>query len=145
MPHSNIQPKVRERAGRIRKDRAHGEKPMQEYLRSLRPYGARFRRETPIGPYIVDFAWLTARIVIEVDGASHDLPGRAERDAERDLFLRSQGFRVIRVRDADAIANSAKAFAQIEEAVRPRLRAPPRTPPHNGEGSIDAPAKPSAV
>jgi very-short-patch-repair endonuclease len=73
-------------------------------------------------------------LVIEVDGASHDLSGRSERDGERDIFLHSQGFRVIRVRDADVIANSAKAFAIIEEAVRPFLSPPPLTP-HKGEGN----------
>ena len=134
MPHSNIEPHIRERARTFRKGRTLGERMMQEYLRGLRPHGARFRREAPIGPYIVDFAWLSARIVVEVDGASHDLPGRAQRDLERDLFLRSHGFRVIRVRDADIIGNSASAFAQIEDAVRPRLRAPPLAPPHKGEG-----------
>ena len=139
MPHSNIELRVRQRARRLRKKRTLGEKAVQEYLRALRPFGARFRREAPIGPYIVDFAWLSARIAIEVDGASHDLPGRAERDLERDAFLRSQGFRVIRVRDTDIIGNSADAFARIEEAVRPLLKSlgvtPPLAPPHRGEGN----------
>jgi very-short-patch-repair endonuclease len=83
---------------------------------------------------VVDFAWLSARIVIEVDGASHDLPGRAERDADRDAFLREQAFQIIRVRDSDVIGNRRSAFAPIEEALRRRLKAPPLTPPHKGEG-----------
>jgi very-short-patch-repair endonuclease len=135
MLHTNIDSRVRERARRLRKNKTLGEKAMQEYPRSLRPFGAHLRREVPIGPFIVDFAWLSARIVIEVDGASHDLPGRSERDGERDIFLHSQGFRVIRLRDADVIANAAKAFAIIEEAVRPHLSPPPLTPPHKGEGN----------
>ena len=134
MPHSNIAARVRERARMLRKDRTLGEKVMQEYLRSLRPYGARFRREAPIGPYVVDFAWLAARIVIEVDGTSHDLPGRADQDAERDRFLRSQGFRVMRFRDADVIANTATVFAKIEDVVQPLRETPPLAPPHKGEG-----------
>ena len=122
MPHSNIETNVRSRARKLRKSRTLGEKAMQEYLRALRRYGAHFRREVPIGPYVVDFAWLSAHIVAEVDGASHRLPERREQDAERDTFLRSQGFRVIRVDDADAVVNAEKAFAPIEEAVKPRLR-----------------------
>ena len=136
MPHSNVEPKVRDRAKRNRKDRTLGEKAVQIYLRSLVPLGAHLRREVPIGPYVVDFAWLSARIVIEVDGASHRLPGRAARDAERDAFLRSQGFRVIRINDADAIGNSPVAFAPIEEALHGRLKTPPLTPPHKGEGDF---------
>jgi very-short-patch-repair endonuclease len=107
---------------------------MRDYLRSLRPYGAHFRREAPIGPYVVDFAWLSARIVVEVDGASHDLPGRAEQDAAKDRFLTSQGFVVCRVRDADVIGNVDSAFSPVEEAVRHYLKTPPPAPPHEGEG-----------
>lgn len=125
MPHSNVETRVRERAQKLRKSRTLGEKAMQEYLRSLRPLGAHFRREVPIGPYVVDFAWLSAHLVVEVDGASHRLPERREHDAERDRFLRAQGFRVIRVNDADAVANAEKAFAAIERTARPLLKARP--------------------
>jgi len=122
MPRSVIEPQVRQRARELRKAPTRGERAMREYLQSFRPYGARFRREAPIGPYVVDFAWLSARIIIEVDGASHDLPGRAEVDAKRDMFLRSRGFRVIRVRDVDVIANRPAAFEAIEAAIRPCLK-----------------------
>ncbi|MGH6925383.1 MAG: endonuclease domain-containing protein [Propylenella sp.] len=131
-----IEQRVRIRAQQLRKSRTLGEKAVQGYLRAFRPYGARFRRETPIGPYVVDFAWLSARIVIEVDGASHDLSGRVDHDLAKDTFLRSRGFRVIRVRDSDAIANVERAFALIEEAVRPHLRNPSPSPsPQGGEES----------
>ncbi len=139
MPHSNIKSTVRKRARMLRKSATRGEKEMQAYLRALRPFGAHFRREVPIGPYVVDFAWLSTRIAIEVDGASHELEGRAAEDVERDRFLRSQGFTVIRVHDADVIANLSAAFHAIEAAVRPYLTTPPpaasrRPPPHEGEG-----------
>ena len=131
MPRSVIEPRVRDRARELRKKRTLGEKAMQEYLRSLRPFGARFRRETPIGPYVVDFAWLSARIVIEVDGGSHDLAGRLEHDVRKDAFLRSRGFRIIRVRDSDAIANSESAYTAIEKMLQPHLRNPsPNPSPH---------------
>ena len=132
MPRSVIQPWVRDRARKLRKSKTLGEKAMREYLRGFRPLGARFRRETPIGPYVVDFAWLSARIIIEVDGASHDLPGRDHQDFERDAFLRKHGFQVIRARDADVIGNSAAAFAAIEAAIRPHLSDSSPTPPHGG-------------
>ncbi|MYZ49808.1 DUF559 domain-containing protein [Rhizobiales bacterium L72] len=122
MPRRDIDAKVRHRARTLRKSSTLGERVMRDHLRALRPFGAHFRREAPIGPYVVDFAWLSARIVIEIDGASHDLPGRAEQDAVRDRFLRAEGFRVVRVRDADVLAGSAEAFARIEDALRPHLR-----------------------
>jgi very-short-patch-repair endonuclease len=55
--------------------------------------GAKFRRQVPIGSYIVDFACLQRRLVIEVDGGQH-LESAA--DTERDRWLRTQGFRVLR-------------------------------------------------
>jgi len=139
-----IEPRVRDRARELRKKRTLGEKVMQEYLRAFRPYGARFRRETPIGPYVVDFAWLSARIVVEIDGASHNLRGRSEHDAEKNRFLKSLGFQVIRVRDADAIANLPSAYAAIEEAVRPHLRYPSPSPSPQGGGGHVAVAGPSS-
>jgi very-short-patch-repair endonuclease len=112
---------------------------MHEYLRSFRPFGAHFRREVPIGPYVVDFAWLSARIAIEVDGASHDTADRRAQDGARDVFLRSQGFTLVRVADAEVIANSPHVFSRIEEVVLPKLGTPPpaasrQPPPHKGEG-----------
>jgi very-short-patch-repair endonuclease len=111
-----------------------GEKAMQGYLRAFRPYGARFRRVTPIGPYVVDFAWLSAKIVIEADGATHDLSGSAEHDAAKDHFLKARGFKVIRVSDGDVIANLPSAFASIEEAIRLHLSHPSPNPSPQGGG-----------
>lgn len=151
MPHSNIETRTRLRARNLRKVKTRGEEEMWAYLRSFRPFGARFRRETPIGPYVVDFAWLSARMIIEVDGGSHGLPGRAERDREKDAYLQLQGLRVIRVRNANGVATSSAAFAPIDEALQPFLRTPSAaaqrgmddpspTPPHKGEGGSDAEA-----
>jgi very-short-patch-repair endonuclease len=134
MPRSVIEPRIRERAKELRRKKTLGEKSMQEYLRAFRPLGARFRRETPIGSYVVDFAWLSARIVIEVDGATHDEPGAAARDAEKDRFLRSRGFKVIRVRDGDAIANAPHAYAPIEKAIHLHLSYPSPSPSPQGGG-----------
>jgi very-short-patch-repair endonuclease len=56
--------------------------------------GNRFRRQQPIGPYIVDFVCLEKRLVIELDGGQH--AEQPEYDAERTAWLESQGFRVMR-------------------------------------------------
>ena len=65
-------------------------------LRELKPLGFHFRRQAPIGYCIVDFASFGARIVIEVDGGQHGMDEGIRSDRERDAFLRSQGFRVLR-------------------------------------------------
>ncbi len=96
MPHSNITPKTRTRARTLRHELTKAEQVMWDILRDFRPRGARFRRETPIGPYIADFSWLSARVVVEVDGDSHETDSGRRHDFRRDAFLKSQGFTVLR-------------------------------------------------
>ena len=136
MSHTRIERRVRDYARQNRLAPTLGEKAMWKYLQSFRPLGARFRRQAPIGAYIADFAWLSARIVIEVDGATHEQPETLERDRRKEAFLRRQGFQVLRVNDNEVIANSMQAFADIEAAVRGSLSTPPPTPPHKGEGRV---------
>jgi len=56
--------------------------------------GLKFRSQQPIGRYIVDFVCFEKKIIIEVDGGQHAL--ETKKDMERDKWLRSQGFKVIR-------------------------------------------------
>ena len=103
MPHSNIEPTTRMRAKTLRRELTKAEQAMWSMLRDLRPYGGRFRRETPIGPYIADFAWLSARLVIEVDGDSHETAAGKAHDRARDAFLLKDGFTVLRFDNAQVI------------------------------------------
>ena len=75
--------------------------------------GARFRRQVPIGPWIADFASFDPRIVIEVDGPSHDVFD----ESLRTEYLESQGFTVLRVENEDIRDNLAGVCAVIEETV----------------------------
>jgi very-short-patch-repair endonuclease len=74
-------------------------------LRELKSLGFHFRRQAPIGPHIVDFASLKTGIVIEIDGGQHGLPQGARFDDERDKFLRSRGFHVLRYWNSDVDRN----------------------------------------
>ncbi len=81
------------------------------------PQGIAFRKQHPIGAYRADFYCAAARLVIEVDGAAHDMGNRPERDAERTRRLETLGYRILRVpasevlRDADEAAQSIVSFA----------------------------------
>lgn len=75
-----------------------------------RPGGLKFRRQHPMGVYIVDFYCAAARLAIEVDGMAHDGSVAAERDAARTVFLKSQHVAVMRV-PAQAV------FDDVESAV----------------------------
>jgi very-short-patch-repair endonuclease len=63
--------------------------------------GKRFRRQHPIGPYVADFACVSAWLVIEVDGGTHSSHEEMGHDRIRDAYLRSRGWRVLRVTNDD--------------------------------------------
>ncbi|SFB51674.1 Very-short-patch-repair endonuclease [Rhizobium sp. NFR07] len=125
MPHSNIDPRTRTRAKRLRRELTKAETAMWSMLRDLRPLGARFRRETPIGPYIADFAWLSARIVVEVDGDSHETDHGRKHDQRRDTFMRSQGFTILRFDNLQVLDGPDYVFITIEQHVSPFLHMEP--------------------
>ena len=63
--------------------------------------GLKFRRQHPVGPYILDFYCHAARLAVEVDGAGHDDPEQIAHDERRTLWLASRGVEVLRVRSTD--------------------------------------------
>ena len=117
MPHSNITPQTRERARKLRTELTKAEAKMWDLLRDFRPRGARFRRETPIGPYIADFAWLSKKIVIEVDGDSHETAEGRSHDRVRDAWMRDQGYTVLRFDNADLADAEDHVFLEIEKNI----------------------------
>ncbi|MBW6421346.1 DUF559 domain-containing protein [Rhizobium sp. XQZ8] len=122
MPHSNIAFKTRTRAKTLRRELTKAEAAMWDMLRDFRPYGARFRRETPIGSYIADFAWLAARIVVEVDSDSHETAHGRLHDISRDAFLKSQGFTILRFDNDQVLDGPDYVFTSIEQHVTPFLK-----------------------
>lgn len=81
-----------------------------------------FRRQAPIGPYVVDFVSLRARLVIELDGPSHTEPGGAEKDARRTAWLESEGYRVLRFWNAEVYDNIDGVLDTIHAALYPPSR-----------------------
>ena len=62
-----------------------------------RPDGIKFRRQHPLGPFIVDFYCPLAKLVIEIDGEVHDMGHNPARDEYRDRSLEERGFRILRI------------------------------------------------
>ena len=76
-----------------------------------------FRRQVPIGPFIADFAAISERLVVEVDGGQH---AESAHDLERDAYLRSQGFHVLRFWNHEVLTNLEGVLSVIYGAlVRP--------------------------
>ena len=84
------------RAKQLRDRETSAEKLLWRALRRIPLEQSHFRRQVPIGPYIVDFACLGAKLVIEVDGPSHTETQQMHHDAIRTRFLEAEGFRVLR-------------------------------------------------
>jgi len=100
-------------------------------LRDREPGRPAFRRQHPIGPYVLDFFCAKARLCVEVDGGSHGFGDRPARDARRDAYLRSLGIRTIRcsaaevLQDPTGVAHGLIAVARAAAAPPPPLRGPP--------------------
>ena len=75
--------------------------------------GAHFRRQHIIGPFIADFVCLSHKLIIEIDGKYHQLPEQQITDAERTDWLESQGFKVIRFKNEQIVADTDKVINTI--------------------------------
>ena len=113
------------RARVLRADATPAEKELWAMLRGGK-LGARFRRQQPVGPYIVDFYCAAAGLVIELDGAGH--ADQAAYDARRTAWLEERGLTVLRFANAEVLKRPAEVFVSISTAVHtltPALRATP--------------------
>ncbi len=109
-------------ARRLRKTMTHAECALWTELRRLPLKGTHFRRQAPLGPFIVDFVCHRACLVVEVDGGAHNAPDVALRDAERARWIVARGYKVLRFDNA-AVLKSPCAVAQaILAEIKPRLR-----------------------
>jgi very-short-patch-repair endonuclease len=97
----------------LRQNATKAETLLWHQLRRKRVGERRFRRQYPIGRYIVDFVCLPARLIVEVDGASHDLT--FEQDEHRTRWLEREGFRVIRFWNRD-VMNALDSVVRTIEA-----------------------------
>ncbi|MDI1326067.1 MAG: endonuclease domain-containing protein [Brevundimonas sp.] len=88
----------RPRAKAFRRVMTPPEARLWQWLRARRFRGLKFRRQHPVGPYILDFHCAEAKLAIEVDGAVHDGAEQAEHDRRRTAWLSGRGVRVIRLR-----------------------------------------------
>ncbi len=85
---------LRDRARGMRKEQSRAERAVWELVRDRR-LGAKFRRQVPIDRYIADFACIDAKLIVEIDGMSHDVAEQRDYDAVRTSRLNELGWRVL--------------------------------------------------
>ena len=97
-----------------------------------RPNGLKFRRQHPAGPFVLDFACLSANLAIEVDGEAHSMGSNPSRDEGRDEWLTNQGFRTIRIPARDVLQNLQGVVERVIAACQPHHHPPDGPPPQTG-------------
>jgi very-short-patch-repair endonuclease len=99
----------------LRNNQTIAERRLWQKLQAKQCANRRFRRQFRLGSYIVDFVCLSARLIVEVDGESHN--HTIDRDHERSRWLESQGFRIVRCTNDDMRYRLEGVVQMIEAAV----------------------------
>ena len=111
-------------ARHLRRESTDAERLLWFHLRDRR-LGVKFRRQQPLGTYVVDFLSVDARLIVELDGSQH----QQDVDADRTCFLERRGFRVLRFWNHDALVRTESVLEVILANV-----APHPNPSPEGEG-----------
>lgn len=110
--------RLKELAADKRKNETPDEAKLWEYLKGLRTKEYRFTRQYVIDRYIVDFACVQKKIVIEIDGKYHDTAEQQERDAQRTAVIERHGFTVLRFKNDEVESAMDRVIATIEKALK---------------------------
>ena len=105
-------------ARKNRREMTDAEKWMWEHLRTIPD--VRFRRQHPIGDYIVDFVCLKFNLIIEVDGAYHNEPQQQAEDAIRSDYLRDHGFFILRFTNEEVLYDTESVIQTINKQIQQR-------------------------
>src|SRR5215467_8762994 len=141
MPHAVVSEQQRSRAKRLRTTMTRAETLLWRYIKARRIDGLLFRRQVPMHKYIADFVCHSHRLIVELDGESHDFETRILRDAERDAWFASEGYTVIRFTNEQVLTNLEGVVETIrtEASKHTPLPFPPpqggREPPSNDRAS----------
>ena len=105
-------------ARELREKQTDAEKALWMRLRNKQLEGVKFRRQQPIGSYIVDFASFERKLIIEIDGGQHNEEKIMERDEERTIWLKGRGYQIIRFWNNEVLMNLEGVLESIREALR---------------------------
>ena len=110
---------IRQRAQTLRKNMTKEERHL--WYDFLKAYPIQFKRQYPIGNYVVDFYCYKARLVVELDGSQHCEPEAISYDQKRTQFLRQKGRYILRISNLDVMKNFDGVCQNIDLAVRERM------------------------
>ena len=99
----------------LRKNQTPQEQKLWNILRNRQVLGYKFKRQYPIGNYIVDFVCREEKLVIEIDGGQHNIDKNVLYDQERTLYLQNIGFKVLRFWNDEVDNNIEGVYQKIIE------------------------------
>jgi very-short-patch-repair endonuclease len=108
---------LKRHAREMRKEPTRAESRMWQWLRNRRCAAYKFRRQVPIGPYIVDFYSCELKLAIELDGRHHDTAWMNEYDGARSAQLRAAGIQILRIPNELFIRDSLLVEQQLDAAI----------------------------
>ena len=106
-------------AKQLRREQTNVERKLWQALRGRKFAGFKFRRQQPIGPYIVDFVCFEANLVVELDGDQHGSGQGIVQDRRRTQLLEQDGFQVVRFPNHHVTADFDSVLEAIERYLRP--------------------------
>jgi very-short-patch-repair endonuclease len=107
-------PLARDRARELRRESTDAEYRLWSHLRN-RGLGVKFRRQHPIGPFIVDFLSLEAKLVVEIDGGQHNEDDKRRADDQRTKFLEDRGYRILRFWNNEVLQDTDAVLTRIAD------------------------------
>ncbi|HEV2514117.1 MAG TPA: endonuclease domain-containing protein [Devosia sp.] len=142
---TSLTPTLRLRAKSMRTNATEAEAVLWKLLRDRRFAGFKFRRQLPIGRFIVDFVCPSAMLIVELDGSQH---AEDKRDLIRDTWLTSRGYQVLRVWNSDLFTNRTSVLDAIWHALHPAPHPPfghPLPQGERGDAARSGPSLPSPL
>ena len=114
--------KLTKAARTLRKNSTDAERKLWYSLRARQLNGYKFKRQQPLGNYIVDFVCFKKRLIIEVDGGQHAV--NRKKDIKRDNWLKREGYQVVRFWNNDVLGNHEGVLSVITKHLLPPLLSP---------------------
>jgi very-short-patch-repair endonuclease len=130
-----VSPAIRRAAAKkLRANTTPHERILWRALKELPIEGTHFRRQAPIGPYVVDFFCPAMRLIVELDGGHHNEDATAERDRERQTWLEREGYRVLRFWNSEIARELNAVMDRIYAEVHGAMDAEPLPLKHHRRG-----------
>ena len=102
-------------------------------IHPIRQTGWHFRKQAPIGRYVVDFVCHSSRLIVEIDGDSYYSEAGIARDAVRTAFLIGEGYRLLRFTNLDVMENEEAVYDAVVGVLGASGATPSQPPPSEGE------------